>query len=142
MQTLSSARGSSSAVSSRRGAISHSASACAAPRTNSVVAAAAVVRLSNKQPLKSLAAVTPASRASVVAQAVAVAPAITAGARSAAKTDVPKEQQKPTAVITGASSGLGLAATIALAKKGELIRKTCRNDAKTKASARAERRRR
>ena len=120
MQSFSSARGSSAAVSSRRGAISQSISACAAPRTTSVIAAASAVRSNDKQFKKSIAASVSASssRASVVAKAVATAPAVTSGARSAAKTDVPKEQQKPTAVITGASSGLGLAAAIALAKKG------------------------
>ena len=125
MQSFSSARG-SSAVASRRGAVSQSFSACAAPRTNSVVAASASASAarSNKQLKKSIAAASSASSApsrgaSVVAQAVAAAPAVTSGARSAAKTDVPKEQQKPTAVITGASSGLGLAAAIALAKKGD-----------------------
>ena len=110
MQTTS-MRGS---VTRRSAMAAQCSSACSAPRARGAVAPAA---------RKALSSVNNAAAARVVsAQAVAAAPAAsatTSGARSAAKTDVPKEQQKPTAVITGASSGLGLAAAVALAKKGE-----------------------
>jgi len=78
-------------------------------------------------------AVAPARRA-VAASAVA-APA---AAVPAAKTTIPKAQQKPTAVITGASSGLGLAAAVSLAKtKGYHVVMACRDYSKADAAAKA-----
>jgi protochlorophyllide reductase len=66
-----------------------------------------------------------AARPSVAAAATATAPAPATAVPSTsgrpvgtAFTTTPKDQQKPTAIITGASSGLGLNAAAALAKGG------------------------
>jgi NAD(P)-dependent dehydrogenase (short-subunit alcohol dehydrogenase family) len=70
--------------------------------------------------------------------ALACAVAAPAAAVPAAKTTIPKAQQKPTAVITGASSGLGLAAAVSLAKtKGYHVVMACRDYSKADAAAKA-----
>mmetsp|Transcript_9642 Transcript_9642/g.29048 ORF Transcript_9642/g.29048 Transcript_9642/m.29048 type:complete len:415 (+) Transcript_9642:188-1432(+) len=87
---------------------------------------------------RSAASQRAASRgAAVIVQAVAAVPSRTgAPAGGSAKTDVPKSQQKPTVIITGASSGLGLAAAKALADAGQWhVVMACRNYAKAVSAA-------
>jgi len=97
------------------------APAAAAARPAAAAAAAAARRPAARA---AAAAVRPASvAAAAAATATAPAPATSVPSTSgrpvsAAFTDVPREQQKPTVVITGASSGLGLHAAAALAKRG------------------------
>lgn len=86
------------------------------------VASKVALRLSPASPAAALraaapkaAAATPAARAAVTVRAAATA----APAAPAAFSTVDKASQKPTAVITGASSGLGLNAAKALAASGD-----------------------
>jgi NAD(P)-dependent dehydrogenase (short-subunit alcohol dehydrogenase family) len=73
----------------------------------------------------------PAARASVVTRAVAATPAAPSSVATA-----DKAAQKPTAVITGASSGLGLNAAKALAATGQWhVVMACRDFSKAEAAA-------
>lgn len=89
-------------------------SACAMPRIASVagVRAAPVA-----QPAAGLRTVSKRSRAA--AFTVAAAATVAATLKPAAVTTAPVTAQKPTCIITGASSGLGLNAAKALAATGE-----------------------
>ncbi|KAL4450627.1 hypothetical protein ABPG77_000983 [Micractinium sp. CCAP 211/92] len=78
-----------------------------------------------------------AARVAAAVQAVAAPPAPTAdAARPAALVNQEKSLQKPTAIITGASSGLGLNAANALAQSGDWhVIMACRDFAKAEKAA-------
>jgi len=88
-------------------------------------------------PLRAAAAAqhSAAARVAAVVQAVA-APAAPAAARPAAVVEQDKSLQKPTCIITGASSGLGLNAANALAQGGDWhVIMACRDFAKAEKMA-------
>jgi protochlorophyllide reductase len=89
----------------------------AAPRPSVASARRAAPRRAAAGPRRSPAAA--AATATAPAPTSAAPPSTSGRPVSSAFTTTPKAEQKPTAVITGASSGLGLNAAAALAKKGD-----------------------
>ena len=103
--------------------------AVASPRRSTAPTRRAAAVAPARAPIAAPAANTTVPAASATAVAAPTAP-------PAAKTSTPKASQKPTAIVTGASSGLGLAAAAALAKeRGWHVIMACRDYSKAEAAA-------